>query len=479
MPTPEYDATTLAYIKEAQNRMAANHGLATNGDPREIMHNNNSKLRDAAKMAKRKKGMVRQVAPKAINMESVQEFAEKPRLKTAVPARQIEPEEMQVTDPQNDREFNLMMSKMFREQPDPRLQQPQQYAEEVEDEVDSSEYAEQDLIDGSEYADTEEMEDMSETMEEAEELPPPPPPPIRQRPKMNTQALAEALEEAEPTPIHKVAPPPRKIVKEAEPIQQVVVDYDAFSDVRGLPSRGVCYPSKLMGQAFKLIDVMTLGDIDEDNVVDIISEVFSRRIKGVKPEDILTCDEAYLLHWLRASSFTDQPLPMYPFECPECKDAITDPKDLENINLTFANLDFTIDGNLEEILEKFNNENGCYTFILPDGRQCDIYMRRRSHSIEVDQYLASYKERHKKAAPTGLEMIARSAVLVEIEGCETIHEKIKYIGDLPVSQAKKLLDEMNSVSLNTEITANVICPHCGKAVTIKYPFRLDYYLSSL
>jgi hypothetical protein len=132
---------------------------------------------------------------------------------------------------------------------------------------------------------------------------------------------------------------------------------------------------------------------------------------------------------------------------------------------------------LQEIVAK--HANGCYSFYLDDGRQCDVYLRRRYHEAEVNKALAQYVKDTGVEMPFEMQVILHSAVVVEIQGIDNIVDKINYLGNLGYKAAKHFLDEVDAASLTTDITAKVICPFCKKEVTIPYPFRLDVYLSGL
>ena len=75
--------------------------------------------------------------------------------------------------------------------------------------------------------------------------------------------------------------------------------------------------------------------------------------------------------------------------------------------------------------------------------------------------------------------IIKAAVVLEIEECENLNDKINYLLNMNVGDATKMFEEINAASLTTVITARLKCPKCGKEVKVFYPFRLDQYISSL
>lgn len=457
----QYDEETLKFIQQAKNRIAVNHGLEMTEDPVEVMNRRNKEIREAAMNVKRSKGMVKQnirpIKKKAAPVVERSNSIEADEIPMEIQSNTVQrvqnvPEYNGVQDMAAE-DYDAVMAKLMRSgmiQPD--------FGEDNENELEDQ------------YLD-----------QEPEPEPVAPAKPVKQvKPAIESEVNTERRRTETKRQTAPVVEPPKPVK------QQVVAPaktpkehrmYDQFTEIRGLPSHGVFYEGAMYGQSFKLIDVMTLGDIDADNVNDIFDEIFGRRIQGVDPAEILADDEVYLLHWLRASSFTDQPLPVYQYKCPTSGEMITDPQVLEKIKITFNDLSFETNKHPDDIMEK--HMQGYYAFTLPDGRECDIYLRRRSHEVEVAKYLRYYREKYHKDASVALELIVRNAVVIEIEGCENIHDKISYLSELDVSDAKLIFDTMADVSLTTTIKATFVCPHCGKEVTVDYPFRLDDYISSL
>jgi hypothetical protein len=189
------------------------------------------------------------------------------------------------------------------------------------------------------------------------------------------------------------------------------------------------------------------------------------------------------MHWLRASTI-DDPLPYVPpsdkwepYKCPDCGKVATKPEDYAALDIKFSNLEFKIQGDLHSILAK--HANGCYSFELEDQRQCDVYLRRRYHARMINEAIAKYKKDTGEDMSMMMQFILSTAVVVEIEGMESIVDKLNYIGGMGYKSAKHFLSEVNNASLVTDITAKVVCPFCHEEVTIPYPFRLDFYISSL
>ena len=452
---PQYDEQTRAFIMSAKQSIAKNHGLAIDRDPAEIMRENNRKLHEAAQTLAAKRGMVKQQG-------LVKKLAQAPVQQPAPiqPVLRQQPFVEEVPETPNDAEMN---------------------------EVGYDQYM-QSLMNAPDVDEAE--------MTELSEIPTPAPVPqnftpnFRQPPKTvqyeDTDVKNHQLE-PEPTPV--ITPKPQGI---AQPKQQTVfnhVDVTNFSDVRGLPSEGMLYETPILGQALTFMDVLMMNHMDNVNITPTVNTLFNRRLTGgwadgMIADNILQCDESYLMHWLRASTI-DEPLPYVspsldkwePFTCPECHGVAQTSEDYQKIQVFFNKMDFKIRGNLQEIVAK--HANGCYSFYLDDGRQCDVYLRRRYHESEVNKALAQYVKDTGVEMPFEMQVILHSAVVVEIQGIDNIVDKINYLGNLGYKAAKHFLDEVDAASLTTDITAKVICPFCKKEVTIPYPFRLDVYLSGL
>lgn len=499
-----YDKTTLAYVQSAKNAIAINHGLAAQKDPAELMREQNAKIHEAAKVVKRKKGMVRQTPVKtAANPVPVPEsisdirteadydsymssmFPSKNRQESFVPSPQaggrmpIESMLPPVEDPFED---------------DPELAETVQQAQQVQQEIPPRQMVRQQVNQGGRTVTDEnpgeqearilneqalrsyngqgmpqeQAQDYTElsamTIQRMQ-------PQIQQRnvPRQSvpTGVAASAAYAAEPVP------PQAQPTRMSEPRKT----YDTFTDVRGLPSHGKFYDAPIMGQALKLGDIMLLGDIDDSNKYDSITELYNRRLRGIDPDEILSADHFYLMHWLKASSFPDQPLPiMYQLKCPNCEGVIDDIEIIRNIDLRFDNLTFDA-GDVDAVYAK--HANGYYAFSLPDGRECDVYLRRRRHDKEVEAIMKQYQRDLNKPMPRYKEFFLRTAVVIEIEGCENVKEKMDYLENLSPVEADVMLGEINDASLKTEITANIKCPLCGKEAAFPYPFRFDEYMADL
>lgn len=465
---PVYDEQTMAFIQSAQMSIAKNHGLELDRDPAEIMRENNNALHEAATAVKKSKGMIRQ------------SLATTQKVQNAKPVQQVSVQTNVVQQPP--KRNNLANDEDMHKQGYDQYMQSLMYSEPDDDteEESSDEYDE-----GVELSDIASQE--YET-EEPEEVPPPQPPPPQPKPapksrKKSAQKIpvVETVAPRMPTPKVVTQPKPASVFKS--------MDITNFGDVRGLPSEGLLYEAPIAGQALTLMDVLMMSSIDQFNVERIITELFNRKFTGgwsdgFNAENILSCDEPYLMHWLRASSITDKPLPYIAetengkFVCPHCNKVARTAEDYEKMPITFADLDFTIKGDLNAIVAK-HAEKGYYAFTLPDGRECDVYLRRRYHDRIVMEYVEQYQNEMHREMPEPFRQVMHTAAALEIEDMEDIVQKTEYLAQMPYSMATAFFDELGACTLSTETTARVRCPFCGKETVIPYPFRLDRYISSL
>lgn len=253
------------------------------------------------------------------------------------------------------------------------------------------------------------------------------------------------------------------------------VEYDAFSVINNLPSEGLFYQGPIYGQSLRLIDMLLLNEIRPYNANEIISEILARRVRGIDAADIMSCDEVYILQWLRASSFPDQNIPVRGFTCDneECGHVVDD----RDYAINFKNMKFTTSVNPRDVAAKF--AEGVVSIELSDGTQCDIYPRRRYHDIQLAEWQNKYYEEHEDFPKEALVTIVNTALILEIGGCDTIDDKLKFMSNLTREDSRYLFETLRSSEIVTTTEINHTCPKCGRRVTTPYPFRLDDYISGL
>lgn len=315
----------------------------------------------------------------------------------------------------------------------------------------------------------------------------------------NTQAFMEAARQIQPIPAQTMPP--------AEPVQQVpenIVqmrpqevpqaqkpifdpgtpnkDFEAYTEITDWPSHGIFYPEKVYGQALKTIDVFMLADTTEDDVNSTLTTILGRRLRGIaSPEDILTCDEEYLLYWLRASSYPENNdgLPKMKFDCPHCGSHYRDMAAVQLLpGVSFNDLVFKTEVPPEEIAAK-HAENGYVAFNAYDGRECNVYLKRRKHDRLVDEYIAEWELANDEVFPRYRKEGLAIASVMEIEDCETMTDKMEYIESYPLGERNKLFLAVLNAQIITKTFVNIKCPNCGGTATLPYPFRIRNYVASL
>lgn len=258
-------------------------------------------------------------------------------------------------------------------------------------------------------------------------------------------------------------------------------DFEAFTEITGWPSRGLFYEDKVYGQALKTIDAFMLSDADSDDITTILTTILGRRLRGISPEDILTADEEYLMYWLRASSYseTDNALPKVPFKCEHCGHEYRTADTIGMLpNVTFMDLIFSTEVPPEDTAA-MHAENGYVEFTTYDGRECDIYLRRRKHDRIVNEYIEGWEKANKKVFPKYKTLPLSIAAVVEIEDCETMTEKVEYIEEYPLSVRSELLRAVMGAQVVSSTKVNIKCPNCGGTATVPYPFRTLAYVATL
>jgi hypothetical protein len=257
-------------------------------------------------------------------------------------------------------------------------------------------------------------------------------------------------------------------------------DFNVFTPVTRLPSKGLFYPGQVYGQSLKLIDNYYLDDVVDGTSTarEAIDAILGRRIRGVDPLDILTIDEPYLLHWLRASSFPKHGMRHPGYVCPHCKfDTDTD-NVYRDFRIGFGNLKFTLTKDIDE-LYSLHRENGYHAGFLDDGRECHVYVHRLRHARELNGFLDEWEQKNGISAPKAIRKAAGVATVVEIEGCEGIWEKFGYISELPDVQKETFENLVVEGTVACNLSAVIKCGRCGGVVETPYPFRVPWFVSGL
>lgn len=304
----------------------------------------------------------------------------------------------------------------------------------------------------------------------------PPPEPMPQAPAFNPGART-ATQYVQP-PVVNMTPPETPTFNPGVPDK----DFEAFTEITEWPSHGLFYPEKVYGQSLKTIDVFMLADTTDDDVNATLTTILGRRLRGIpSPEDILACDEEYLLYWLRASSYPENEagLPKMKFDCPECGRHYRDMAAVQLLpGVSFNDLVFRTEVPPEEIAAK-HAANGYVTFNTYDGRECNVYLKRRKHDRIMDEYISEWELANNDVFPRYRKESLAIAAVMEIEDCETITEKMEYIEAYPLSERNKLFMSVLNSQIITKTYVRIKCPNCGGTATLPYPFRLRNYVASL
>lgn len=258
-------------------------------------------------------------------------------------------------------------------------------------------------------------------------------------------------------------------------------DFEAFTEIVGWPSKGLFYGDKVYGQALKTIDAFMLSDADSEDITTVLTTILGRRLRGISPEDILTADEEYLMYWLRASSYseTDTGLPKVTFKCDKCGSEYRTYETLSMLpNVTFMDLSFSTDRPPEETAA-MHAENGYVQFTTYDGRECDIYLRRRKHDRIINEYVEGWEKANNKVFPKYKSLPLSIASVVEIEDCDTMTDKVQYIEEYPLNAKSALLRAVTGAQVVSTTSVTIKCPNCGGAATVPYPFRVLAYVATL
>jgi hypothetical protein len=230
----------------------------------------------------------------------------------------------------------------------------------------------------------------------------------------------------------------------------------------------------------KLIDNYYLDDIIDGSsgAREAINAILGRRIRGVDPLDILTIDEPYLLHWLRASSFPKHGMWHPGYKCPHCNFDTDADKVYRDFRIGFGNLKFTLTKDIDA-LYGLHRENGYHSGFLGDGRECHVYVHRLRHAVELNKFIAEWEQKNAMTAPNAVRKAAGVATVVEIEGCEGVWEKFGYISELPDSQKEAFEKLVVEGTVACNMSAVIKCGRCGGVVETPYPFRVPWFVSGL
>lgn len=303
------------------------------------------------------------------------------------------------------------------------------------------------------------------------------PPPAM--PDVKSEAPAPRVQVVKQEPVKKKIPE-QELIDRPFDISADNPDFNAFTRISRLPSEGLFYPGDLYGQSLKIIDNYTLDAIaaDKSDTITGVTAILGRRMRGIDPMDVLTIDEPYLLHWLRASSFPENGLPYPGYDCPHCGfDTDTD-IEFRDYKIGFRQLKFKLTKDIKAVYE-LHRAQGYHKTFLPDGRECHVYLRRRRHGATVNDFVADWNDTHEEQLGADMLRVVGIAAIVEIEGCENMDEKVDYISNIPSRDRKKFEEAIVEGTVACDIFVSLNCKRCGGVVETPYPFLIQELISGL
>lgn len=312
------------------------------------------------------------------------------------------------------------------------------------------------------------------------------------------QTAAPVYSEVDPDAAAKEPEAPKATFVERPPLSEPTVDnrihpaqfdpgtpdpdYQQFNEITGWPSQGRFYRDSIYGQGLTTIDADMLSAMDIDDPMEVyntFTAILGRRVKGVSPDDILSGDEEYLIYWLRASTYLRESLPRPAFNCPACgTEHRTADMLLATGTLGFQDQVFTVDQDPAEIAAMHASE-GFVRYTMYDGRESAIYLRRRKHDKAIAEYMDRWEHANNRPYPEYRSLNTSLASFMEIEDCETMSEKIKYLEDYPLAKRSEMLKSVFGAQITSHTSVRMKCSKCGGTVTVPYKFRASRFLASL
>lgn len=293
------------------------------------------------------------------------------------------------------------------------------------------------------------------------------PPPVHQEPQQGfapQAAIPQQPQVAVPsqTPIVAVHEPPQTNEEDFLPLDE-------------LPSKGMFYKTPMLAQPLRLIDMLMVENMDNENKMDSITEILGRRTRCPGgPKEILTGDEIYTLQYLRASTFPKDPYTWTKFRCEHCGTVVDDP----GYKIDFTNMRFHPNTDPTELFELYK-EYGYHPIEKIGGvNAVEVYVRRRYHDYAYKEQIETWKQQGFKATKPYLALL-NLALVVDIPGCYTMQSKIDFIGNLNKDDSCRFLSELSKCSFRTKTMVAHTCPTCGGVTVTPFPFRYSTFISSI
>lgn len=282
--------------------------------------------------------------------------------------------------------------------------------------------------------------------------------------------------------------PPVRITRQSfsgTPYDSAAPDGSPVAEISWCPSHGLFYPGKVYGQPLRMLDLLTVEGMTDENKMESLSSVLSRRLFGISSDEVLLSDEVFFLQWLRASTYPDDIIRVPGFTCPHCKAEITEP----DYGVNFKYLSFNTDNDPDEVFA-MHREYGYYPFRMSDGAEVRMFITRRLHDQVTSEYMAGRSPNYSATKPRSLALpgipdefvapIANMAAFLEIDGCKGMDAKVTYLANLSGGEDMDTLKKaMDAAQLRTTVKAKLICPRCHEVTEAALPFSLAEYVSGL
>lgn len=263
------------------------------------------------------------------------------------------------------------------------------------------------------------------------------------------------------------------VAEPQQPAPVTSVSYENFIPIEGLPSGGSFYQNTLSGQPLKVEDLLLIQTINERNWYKVFTEIFSRRIRGVDPHNILVCDEIYLALWLRANSYPGYNFPHDGFYCsnPDCGVEVPS----SAVEFGFLDMDFATP-QLQVVMAKFGGRNST-TLTLKSGLEVTMQMKRRTHLARVEAVLHRDFYAYGNNPPDELRQLLNIATIVNFGDGMDVMDTVARLRQLTVMDFSDLISQIKRYTLSGEPSIDLKCPACGEVSQFKgYTFQPNIYI---
>ena len=248
--------------------------------------------------------------------------------------------------------------------------------------------------------------------------------------------------------------------------------HDTFLEIQGLPSKNYFYENTLKGQPLITSDMLLIQTINDYNIDDRFAEIFKRRIRGVRPDEILYAEEIYIAFWLREASLRNEPWPHDAWQCQKCDLKI--PSDQAFFNYKSIKFNSNIDK-----IHKYYADKGYVEFTLPDSKKtCKMYLKRRGHVKQAKNAINDNFYKHELIPETYEEEAMELLSNIDM-GYDSLIETYYEFQELSAVDFNEFIKNVNNYSFNVDTKIQLTCPSCQEVTPMmEYPFRVEIYFPS-